>query len=196
VPLLSRPPRLRRPLASGIVAAVLAAALAAAPAARGQSAEYQVKAAFLYNFAKFVEWPPSAFADSSSPFSLCILGADPFGRTLDDLVRGELVDGRPLKVDRIERLDRVERENEARRCQVLFVSSSERSRFGEVLAKVKDASVLTVGEADGFLEAGGIVRFVLADGKVRFAVNRDAADGAPIKVSSKLMRLALPAGER
>lgn len=164
---------------------LLAAALLAMPAAAGAevAAEYDVKAAFLFNFTKFVDWPPSAFADGRSSLKLCVLGEDPFGRSLQE-VAGEEVGDRKLTVLRAGHL------SDPAGCHVLFVSRSERKRLSEILPAVRNDPVLTVGDADGFLEQGGIINFVLEGSKVRFEINQEAADRAGLKISSKLMRLA------
>jgi hypothetical protein len=149
-----------------------------------QELEYQLKAAFLYNFVKFVEWPPEAFAGERSPLTICVYGADPFGDTLDGVVRGETLGERSLLVQRPEALD------DLRDCHVLFVSRSERQRMPEILSRVEGAPVLTVGDTDGFLRAGGMINFVLEENKVRFLINPEAAGRSSLRISSKLLRLA------
>ncbi len=170
--------------------ALLAWTLATPPAGAqdGSYQEHEVKAAFLYNFAKFVEWPPESFADAAAPLVLCIHGPDPFGPFLDRLVQGEAVGGRRLVVDRARPADRLGT------CHVLFVAPAERPRYRPLLAGLRGSGVLTVGDGPGFLAAGGHVRFVLEDGKVRFVAGQEAIAEAPFKVSSKLLRLARPAG--
>jgi hypothetical protein len=168
-----------------LLAAVCLAASSARPA-RAQDGEYALKAAFLYNFTRFVEWPPHAFAGPRAPLHLCVLGEDPFGKQLDDLVTGEEVSGHSLVVRRPQLGDDLEQ------CHLLFVSGSEKRRFDEILAPLKGKGVFTVGEEDGFLEAGGILRFVLVGNKVRFRINRAEVERSPFVVSSKLMRLAEP----
>jgi hypothetical protein len=144
--------------------------------------EYQVKAAFLLNFAKFVEWPSSAFADSDSPVAICILGKDPFGRTIDDLVQGEEANGRKLIVRRMIQLPAPQS------CQVVFIEASAKD-----LAKTLSGlgrGVLTVGEGGSFLRDGGIIAFVIENRRVRFDINQTAAEGAALKLSSKLLSVA------
>lgn len=148
------------------------------------SREYEVKAAFLFNFAKFVEWPQASFSGPQAPLAICVMGRDPFGATLDDLVRGEQVNDRPLGVKRIES------PAEAGSCHILFVSPSERGRFGGVLGAMDTTRTLTVGDAPGFLQAGGHVRFFVEGNRVRFEIDADKTDVAQFKVSSKLMRVA------
>jgi len=155
------------------------------PRARGQSpSEYQVKAAFLYNFAKFVEWPPDLFNDPRRPLVLCVAGEDPFGDFLDGIVQGKTANGHPLAIRRLQR------EGEARSCHILFISSSERNRVRPVLKSLNGASVLTVGETDGFAQQGGMINLTLEDNRVHFEINVDAAEHAGLKISSKLLSLA------
>jgi hypothetical protein len=159
--------------------------LAFRPAAAQPAAplEYGVKAAFLYNFTKFVEWPASAFPDRGS-LRLCVFGDDPFGKSLQTVVEGEQVQGRPITLLRIDSL------GDPRLCHILFLSRKETERFPAVLAAVRGAPVLTVGEAPGILEKGAGVNFVLQEGKVRFEINQTAVEGNGLKMSSKLLRLA------
>jgi hypothetical protein len=154
-------------------------------AARGQVIdEYQVKAAFVYNFAKFVEWPAHSFTGPSAPIVICILGDDPFGSLLDIPVNGKLVEGRPLVVRRMSDVRHV------KACQILFISSSERKRLASILAEVKLCGILTVGDMAGFAAEGGVITLQLEDGRVRFQVNMDAAEQQGLRISSKLLSLA------
>jgi hypothetical protein len=158
--------------------------LALPGAARAQAArEYDVKAAFLYNFTKFVEWPASAFDDERETLKLCVLGENPFGDALQAVV-GEEVAGHRITVVRSEAISRPSR------CHVLFVGRSERSRLPQILPEVRNAPVLTVADSPGFLEQGGMINFVLEGTKVRFEVNQGAAEREGIKISSKLLQLA------
>jgi YfiR/HmsC-like len=146
------------------------------------ASEYDVKAAFLYNFTKFVDWPPDAFPDSGS-LKICVLGDDPFGGSLRT-VAGELVGNRKLTVTRTESLAR------PAGCQVLFISRSEQDHVRQILAAVKGSPVLTVGDTKGFADDGVIINFVLEGSKVRFEINTDSAEQAHLKISSKLLQLA------
>jgi hypothetical protein len=163
---------------------LLLAALFAVPgSARAQVAEeYELKAAFLYNFAKFVDWPPAAFPDPNGSFRICVLGKDPFGASLQAAVGGEEIAGHKLAVADI--LSR------PAGCQILFISRSERDQTAQILAAVRDSPVLTVGDAPGFLEQGGIINFLLEGTKVRFEINNEAAVRARLTISSKLLQLA------
>jgi hypothetical protein len=162
---------------------ILVTALLTALRAEAAAPEYAVKAAFLYNFTKFVEWPPSAFHDDSSSLRLCVLGEDPFGDILE-AVTEDAVDGRTLTVLRTDWM------SDLAACQILFISRSERRKVTTILAAVRGAPVLTVADADGFLEKGGIINFILQGSKVRFEINQEVADQAGLKISSKLLRLA------
>jgi hypothetical protein len=145
--------------------------------------EYQVKAAFLYNFAKFVEWP-SGTPGSSGPIAICVLGQNPFGRMLEDTVSGKTVDGKTFVVRRVSEV------KAAALCQILFVSSSERMHFGAILGELRLSHVLTVGETEGFIEEGGIVNLKLDSGKIQIQININAAEQAGVRISSKLLSLA------
>lgn len=145
--------------------------------------EYAVKAAFLYNFARFVEWPSTTFRKQTDPFVTCVLGADPFGGTLEEILKGKQVDGRAFRILRIADT------SEAAACQILFISSSEHKRTAAIIATLPPGT-LTVGEMDGFSAAGGIINFTLNEGHVRFEVNRRAAERAGLQISSRLLSLA------
>lgn len=154
--------------------------------ARGQSppTEYEIKAAFLYNFAKFVEWPADAFSDSRAPIVVGIVGEDPFGSVLDGMVFGKTVNGRGLVVRRMSE------GAELRSCHILFISSSHQKHLARILESLKGSGVLTVGEVDRFTESGGAIRFVLDENRVRFEINLDATGRARLKLSAKLLALA------
>lgn len=176
-----------RPYATGFFYVCLVLALSSA---KGRSAEvqtageYQLKAAFLYNFAKFVDWPPKAFPSPGTPISLCVLGADPFGADLERTIKNETVGGRPFV---IRRFDTVQ---ESGGCHILFISLSEKDRLGRVLAPLRNLPVLTVSEWSDFTQTGGIINFVVEDNKIRFQINLAAAEQAGLKISSQLLKLA------
>jgi hypothetical protein len=146
--------------------------------------EYQVKAAFIYNFAKFVEWPPQTFKTDKDPIRICVLGQDPFGHALFDAVNGKTVFGRTFVIAELSDA------SQANECQVLFVSSSERKHLRSILGEPRTIGVLTVGEMDGFAAQGGIVNFKLTDGRVRLEINVEAAEQARLRISSKVLSLA------
>jgi hypothetical protein len=152
------------------------------PAAEDQTLEYRVKAAFLLNFTKFVEWPPSAFANDKSPVSICILGEDPFGQVMDDIVGDESVNSRKLVVRRLRDIPA------AGACQVLFFEKDDKD-IPRVLAKV-GAGVLTVGQGGNFMRDGGIIAFVIENRRVRFDINQSAAAKAELKMNAKLLSVA------
>jgi len=142
--------------------------------------EYRVKAVFLYNFAKFVEWPSYLGSDT---ICIGVLGDDPFGDLLNQIVDGKTVNGRGFVIRHLKL-------EQARQCQIVFVSASEKRNLRSILASLKGAGVLTVGETSGFAEMGGVINFQIVESKVRFEVNISAADLAHIKLSSKLLSLA------
>jgi hypothetical protein len=154
-------------------------------AASGQTVdEYQVKAAFLYNFAKFVEWPALTFKNDKDPVRICVLGQNPFGSALGDAVRGKTVLGRPFVLIDILGADQVSD------CQILFISASERKRLRSIFAELRTPGVLTVGETDGFAAQGGIVNFKLTDGRVHLEINVEAAGQAKLRINSSVLNLA------
>jgi hypothetical protein len=145
---------------------------------------YEVKTAFLFNFAKFIDWPASSFAGPQSPFTICVLGQDPFGTLLDDTLQGKMIGIRPFAVRRLRD------KTEAQHCQIVFVSSSESSRLAEILGSMQGQHVLLVGDTNGFATMGGTIEFTLEDSHVRFTINGDAADRSGLTFSSKLLSLA------
>jgi hypothetical protein len=165
-----------------LLAGLAANARFSACLAEEQPLEYQVKAAFLLNFTKFTQWPPNAFADGNAPLSICILGDDPFGSVIDQLVQGETADGRKLSVQRLSRAP------QPKACQVLFVNKSGKE-ISRMLAQL-GPDVLTVGEGDPFLRDGGMIAFVVDNRRVRFDINQAAAQSAGIALSSKLLSVA------
>ncbi len=168
---------------------VLAALLASvcAPADRAQpdpSGEYQLKAAFLFNFAKFIDWPPASFSSPQAPFVVCILGPDPFGHAMDEVFRGQMIDNRPVAIKRFKEVAQL------KQCHMVFVSQSESFHLADIIQHLRGECVLLVGESDGFAEAGGVIQFAIEENRVRFLINTDAAGRAGLKVSSKLLSLA------
>ena len=156
---------------------------AAAQDPYGPSLEYQIKATFLYNFAKFVEWPDDKLS-ADSPILVGIYGKDPFGATLDHALRGKTVNGRVLEVRRLDGLEHV------KQYHILFISSAEKKHLGRILSALGDASVMTVGESDNFAQQGGMVNFVRKESSVALEINVSAAGRARIQISSKLLKLA------
>ena len=175
-------PRLR----SGISLAQLGVTLFWAPMAfpeasdGASSLEYNVKAAYLLNFTKFVEWPPSAFADANAPLTICILGDDPFGRMIDQIVEGESVNRHRIVVERL-------RGDERKACHLIYFGNNV---FSATMLSGAGTAVLTVGEGDDFIHQGGVIAFVLDNRRVRFDINLKAAVSAGLKLSSKLLSVA------
>lgn len=167
-------------------AAALLALLASLPtgAAGAQPSENEVKAAFLFSFTKFVEWPERLLGPVETPFAFCLLGESPLGEPLEEAVRGKHVRGRPAVVRRASDLA------DLGGCRILFVGRSEAGRISEVVAALRDRPVLTVGDHAGFVGAGGMVEFVLRQRRVRFRVDQSAASRAGLAISAKLLGLA------
>jgi hypothetical protein len=158
--------------------------LLAGPAAAQTAEEYQVKAAFLFNFAKFVQWPATSFKSPSDPIHICVLGENPFGTTLAELLAGKKIDDRPLMSSHFFEV------REINGCHILFVSKSERKNLRNILAAATAGGILTVGEWESFAADGGTIGFHLDQGKVRLEINLPAAERAQVKISSKLLSLA------
>ncbi|MEW6067505.1 MAG: YfiR family protein [Nitrospirota bacterium] len=154
---------------------------------RSKPKEYQVKAAFIYNFVKFIEWPDELFKDSTT-VTFCIIGDDPFVSEIDT-IQGQSVKGKVLEVTRINSIDK------AKNCHLLFISSSERKNITYILKEIKNLSVLTIGDTEGFAQQGVIINFFIEENKIRFEINTDAANCAKIQISSKLLKLARIVGE-
>ncbi len=152
--------------------------------ANAHNLEYRVKAAFLFNFTKFVDWPPNAFTSASAPLEICVLGIDPFGSLLDEAVLGKSINEHPLRIRRVGVSSDIES------CRVLYVSDSERANFREMSIRLSKHPILTVADFDGFTNEGGMIRFMILDGKVRFEVNRSNAEQARLTLSSKLLSVA------
>jgi len=163
------------------VLVAVAAAVLLAPSLSAAVSEYSVKAAFLLNFGKYVEWPETAIG---SALDICVLGRDPFGATLDETVAGRTVGSRNVKARRVSDV------SQASGCNILFVSRDEQARVDAVLASLAGSPVLLVGEQDRFARQGGMINFVEVDQKVRFEINEAAAKKAGLKISSQLLKLA------
>jgi len=146
--------------------------------------EYELKAAFLYHFAQFVEWPPQALDDAGSPLVYCTLGDDPFQGGLDTALMGKTLGTHPLQVRHLKH------SLEAHGCQVVFIGGQEKKLLASTLAALKDDSVLVVGESEHFAQDGGTIGFCLEGNKIRFDINLTSAAKAKLKVSSKLLALA------
>lgn len=144
--------------------------------------EYRVKAAFLFNFVKFVEWPTQAFSGQTAPLTLCVLGLDPFGSLLDDTLRGRAVAGRSIAIRRIPELESG--------CHVLFISGSERRRLALLTDQLRGISVLTVSEEAGFTTLGGMIELFTAGESVQFNIAPAALERSGLHASARLIELA------
>lgn len=147
--------------------------------------EYELKAAYLYNFGKFVRWPNTVAVAPGEPFLICVLGQDPFGSTLDSTVRGESIDGKRLAVRQVSNLA------EAGRCRVLFISTSEERHLESILLELGKRPVLVVSDIPNFVNRGGAIGFVNQGEKIRFQVNLAAAEKAGLVLSSDLLKVAV-----
>jgi hypothetical protein len=160
-----------------VLAGVGVVLLAGSAFAQETALEYEVKAAYLYNFVKFVAWPPAA---ARGPLTICVAAPSPFATALDDIVRGESIEGRPITT-------RVVEDPQAS-CQVLFIPRAVPSL--EYLRALRTLPVLTVGETPEFVRDGGIVNFVRDAGMIHFEIDQDNARRAGLQISSRLLRLA------
>lgn len=147
--------------------------------------EYQIKAAFLFNFTQFIEWPTNAFVNTDAPLVIGILGDDPFGAVLDQTIEGETVHDRKVVIKRSRRVE------DLRSCHLLFISRSEKGRLAQTLAALKGAPVVTVSDLEQFARQGGTIGFMPLENKLRFEINLDATESAGVKISSKLITLAV-----
>ena len=146
--------------------------------------EYRIKAAFLYNFAKFIQWPESAFIDPESPVFICILGKDPLTGALQNLT-AKTVRGRRIVISQIENVRSV------KECHILFVTKSEKTRAKHTLSKLKGSPVLTVSDMDDFVKADGMIGMVRVENKIRFQINLVSAQDSGLTISSQLLKLAI-----
>lgn len=165
------------------------ACVAAGPVAAAPS-EYQVKAVFLFNFSRFVEWPAAAFPSAEAPFSICVFGHDPFGTDLDDVVKGETAAGRPIVVRRVEKVAAVAG------CQILFLDHVESRQIDEVVAATEGHHTLTVSDVAGQAQRGFTIRLVTEQGRVRLRVDVGSARAAGLVINSNLLRSADIVSER
>ncbi len=177
--------RLRIPLAVAALFGVLPTAGARRVSAQSSSpSEYQVKAAFLFHFAQFVDWPPEAFKGADSPLTYCTVGEDPFHGALEASLNGKMIGARSVRVQHFKRVAEIQG------CQVLFIGMLERKTIPAALAGLKEGPVLTVGETENFAQEGGMIGFFLEDNKVRFDINLVAAQRAKLQISARLLTLA------
>lgn len=150
-----------------------------------QASEDRVKAAYIYNFGRYVRWPAVRDVDEDRSFPICVFDHDRFGSTLDSTLAGESLNGKPVVIRRIQT------PREAAQCRVLFIGVSQRSHLDEILAALEQSPVLTVSDMDDFSRRGGMIQFVLDGGRVRFGVNLKTAQNAQLALSSELLRVAV-----
>ncbi len=187
---LSSPPRSLAQLGCAALLTTLvwanALAVVADPASSGNPsfAEHEVKAAYLLSFPKFVQWPAAAFEKPESPFVIAVLGKDPFGPILDEIVASETIGERRVEIKRVSDA------NDLKQCHLVFISSSEEAEQARILKTLKGLPILTVSGIEGFAKRGGMINFVIIGSKVRFEINLLAAKKSRLKVSSRLAKLA------
>jgi hypothetical protein len=173
-------------MARGITGLISILMITAARVSAGEEpSEYEVKAAFLFNFSKFVEWPEGTFASAADRITICVLGQDPFGTLLDDAVRDKRVNGREIAVQKTASVSRVAG------CHIVFIASSEQGRLDEILARLADHPLLTVTDSESGAERGAIIELTVDDKRVRFEVNLNAVRRARLKLSSQLLKVAV-----
>lgn len=176
---------IHRLVVSTVACILLAAGLVHVQAsAAGSPSANDVQAAYLFNFVRFVEWPSTSFDSDSAPVKICVLGASSFTKVAKASINGRSVGDREVVV--------VLKDSvlSSRGCHILYVDPSRRGDEGEVLATFGKRSVLTVSETDGFAKRGGVANFVTIEDKIRFVINKKAADAAGLKISSRLLRIA------
>lgn len=145
--------------------------------------EYEVKAAFLYNFVKFIEWPAGSFADDQSPLTFCVLGDDPFGKGFDP-IRSKTIHNRPVSIRHIDD------PAAAGACHLLFISASEQDRVDDLLGSLDNRGILTISDMKKFALSGGMIAFVTVENKIRFEINIRSANRSGITIGSQLLKLA------
>jgi hypothetical protein len=170
-------------MVAALLAILLLPSIAYSGSQDSKPTHYQVKAAYLYQFGGFVEW--SATAKREDVFFICVLGADPFGATLDAVIRGEVIDNSKITAKRISKVE------DALTCRVLFIASSEERQLGPILTALQKSKVLTVSDIPQFAERGGMIQFVQDGNKVRFEVNLAPAERSGLTLSSQLLKLAV-----
>jgi hypothetical protein len=146
--------------------------------------EYQIKALFLYNFTQFVQWPAHCFSHESAPIIIGILGEDPFGSYIDELVKGEVIAKHPLIVERYPTIEDVGK------CHLLFINLKEKDQVRRALNSLHTKPVLTISDADNFAKMGGMIRFIRDNERIRLRINTTAVTEAQLVISSKLLRLS------
>ena len=151
--------------------------------AQTTSREYQIKAAFLFSFTQFIEWPDNAYDHSSAPFIIGILGEDPFGPVIDQTVAGEKVNGHPIIIERYATV------KDMRKCHIIFISKKV-TNPEEVISALSNSKTLTVSDNSNFSKHGGMIMFMMQQNKTRFEINLSVAKASDIRISSKLLSVA------
>lgn len=177
--------RARRRLPKTLLCSAIALSCLTVSGKPPSAGPYQIEAVYLYDFSKFVAWPKHSASAKSEPFSICVLGEDPFGAVLDTTLSGENIQGNSLVAKRISKPE------DAAGCKIVFVSSSEENRLKDILAAFDGANILTVSDIHNFSQRGGMIQFVLEGGKVRFEVNVTNAANAGLTLSADLLQVAL-----
>ena len=189
-PPFASPRRTQRPVATlyrHFPLALLCTIAAMSIHAPCQMDEYSIKAGYLYNFSKYVEWPEGSFAASDAPFLICLLGDDPFGQRLDQAIAGKVSgDGRPLQVKRLKDPDRAT----LRDCRILFLSKSEKAHLAAIMDLLKNTSIFSVADFDSFAEKGGTADLRIDGTRVKFDLNVNIANHANLKISARLQQVA------
>jgi hypothetical protein len=174
---------------AAILIAVLLCASGIARAEEAPSLEYKVKAAFLFNFLKFVEWPPPKASEATAPITIAVLGEDKFGAAFNEITSRKIKD-RSIAIKRFADFNTDEAKAQLSQCQLVFISADQQKYTKDIIELLKKKPVLIVGETPGFLEVGGMVNFIMQEGKVCFELNQDTAEVSDLKMASQLMRLA------
>jgi len=176
--------RRTRFVARFFIACCLSSGSPAAFSQAGQGVEYPVKFAFLYNFTKFIEWPPDSYRDAGSPLAICIVGRDPFSPDIESDLRTRIVGRHPVEVLDLKLTDTLSA------CHMVFIPVTEKDQAARIVRDLKGSATLTVGESEGFAALGGVINLTVEGNKVHFEVNQLAAQRAHLKISSKLLSLA------
>jgi hypothetical protein len=176
--------------AVAVLLTLASGALGAGPADEAPASDYQVKAAYIYNFAKFIEWPRDSLRAGEGAFVITVLGEDPFGAILDDTLRGKSVNNQQIMIRRVTRAEDI---GDSR---IVFISDSEREKLPRIVKQLARAAILTVGEMDHFAEHGGIIRFKMDKRRIRLEINVLVAEQAQLRISSELLKLARIVNQR
>jgi hypothetical protein len=170
--------------ASFVIACWLSCSAPQASSWNGEGVEYPVKLAFLYNFTKFIEWPPDSYRGPGSRLAICIVGRDPFSQDIEGDLRTRIVGSHPVEVLSLKPTDTLSA------CHMVFIPATENGQAGKIVRDLNGSSTLTVGESEGFAALGGIINLTVEENQVHFEVNQHAAQRARLKISSKLLSLA------